>query len=334
MVLDEGSAKGWSLKGKAFSSGVQITIKKPGSTIWETKFQALKDHFQDQALLDAIEFERSILCKRMGEVRAQERGRNAPVQQDVIDVAAASQSDGESARDKQMAKGSGIKRRKLHISLTGVEAAATSDFITVGNSQFDLEPISSSSLDEPKQTLSSASSSGVGMWQITHGAAIGWTIKAMSFKNGKPRFYFCRPRGTNFERLAYLRSGLDSAVLSALERGQDSMAARLDVKHAGVHNAADTVNLSPSPSGLSRRKNGEDLAAQAENRFLIESTSSRGRKRYLSHNLAGKVRGTARAKVRTSPPVADSRSSPVAVPRLIEGDIHDRSSHTGVPDVD
>ena len=123
------------MKSKAFSSGVRITIKKPGSTIWETKFQALKDHFQDQALLDATEFERSILCKRVGEVRARERGRNAFVHQDVIDVAAASQSDGESARDKQMINGGGIKRRKLHISVTGVEAAANSDLITVGNSQ-------------------------------------------------------------------------------------------------------------------------------------------------------------------------------------------------------
>ena len=87
------------------------------------------------SLLYAIEFEWSILYKRMGEFRAQERGRNALVQQDVIDVAAASQSDGESARDKQMTKGSGTKRRKLHISLTGVEAAANSDLITVGNSQ-------------------------------------------------------------------------------------------------------------------------------------------------------------------------------------------------------
>lgn len=160
VLLDGGPAKGWSLKGKAFSSGIQITVKKPGSTIWETKFQALKDHFQDQVLIDAIESERSILSTRMHEARAQERGRNAPAEQDVIDVAVASQSDGESAMDKQMPNGSGIKRRRLHISSTGGEAAADSELIQVGSSQSDLELISSSALDAPKQTLSSSSSSG------------------------------------------------------------------------------------------------------------------------------------------------------------------------------
>lgn len=241
VLLREGPAKGWFLKGKAFSNGIRITVKKPGSAIWETKFQALKDHFQDRTLIDAIESERSILAKRMGEARAQEEERHAgdaPVENDVIDVgghvidvAIASQSDGESARDRPAApRGSGIKRRRLHIFSTGGEAAA------------------------------------------------------------------------DFE---------------------------LDAKHAS--NAIDSITLGlsdgPSPSGLSQRnKQGQDIAAQAENRFLIESISSRGRKRFLTHNFAGKGRGTVRAKVKSAPPLESLR--------LIQDDTDAGSRQADAQDID
>jgi len=211
------------------------------------------------------------------------------------------------------------------------QTVADSELIEIGNSQSDLEPISSLASEAPKQASSSASSSGVEMLQIKHGAAIGWTIKAIITERGEPRFHFRRPNGNKFERLPVVKRSLDLAVLAALEAEQTSMGACLHTPRQDTRSSKDSAALNTpdgrSPSAPSRKNGqGQDLASQAETRFSVESTSSRGRKRYLSQSLASSGRESSKAKA------AKARKAPShAAPKLIEDDI---DAGTEAQDVD
>lgn len=53
--IQDGPAVGWAVKGVSYNSGTQYFVKRPDSTLWETRYQALKDLDQDDAIVVAVQ---------------------------------------------------------------------------------------------------------------------------------------------------------------------------------------------------------------------------------------------------------------------------------------
>eukprot|EP00435_Cladocopium_sp_Y103_P021646 s885_g5.t1 len=53
--IQDGPAVGWAVKGVSYNSGTQYFVKRPDSTLWETRYQALKDLDQNDAIVVAVQ---------------------------------------------------------------------------------------------------------------------------------------------------------------------------------------------------------------------------------------------------------------------------------------